>query len=263
MPINQQEWFFESVGKAVDGALDKGKQKLKNTKETISHWIENSLAYIWKKAEQGKQMVKNWINSLGNTYRDVSDKVKTTMINVKEGAIKAIDDGKERATNKIKQLDWALKNLDKAIANWTLKAIKRSTKTWTMILEIGKERISYTIESVKKEINNIGNAINKKVIEGIAFAQEKGMLALKIGQDTIKVSIAAAIATGLVFYKGGKLMVDKTKLLAKNVAKDIRDTTKSIRKSVDQGIVEGKRAAADYLRNTADRIDPKYLAAER
>lgn len=47
MPNNRpQEWFFESVGRAVDGALAKGKQKLENAKEAVSRWIESSVAYV-------------------------------------------------------------------------------------------------------------------------------------------------------------------------------------------------------------------------
>ena len=58
-------------------------------------------------------------------------------------------------------------------------------------------------------------------------------------------------------------MVDKAKLVAKNVAKDVRTVAKTVSNTIDQGIAQGKRAAADYLRNTANRIDPRYLAAER
>jgi len=110
MPNNRpQEWFFESVGRAVDGALAKGKQKLENAKEAVSRWIESSVAYVKKKAEQGKEIVKKGLNALGNTYRDVSNTIKTRINNIKEWTIKAINDGKERATNQLKQLDWALK----------------------------------------------------------------------------------------------------------------------------------------------------------
>lgn len=260
---NPQEWTFERVGKTFDRSLDRGIQKLKDVRDVVSRGVESSVAYVWKKAEQGKQMVKNGINALGNTYRDVSNKVKNTMNTIKDWIITAIDNGKERATNQLKQLDWALRNLDKAIASWMLKAVKRSAKTGTMILIIGKETVTYTINSVKNEITNIWNAIKNKTIEWIAFAKEKGMLVLKAGKNAIKVSIAAAVSAGLVFYRGWKLMVDKTKLVAANIAKDVRTATKTVSNTINQWIAQGKRAAADYLRNTANRIDPRYLAAER
>ncbi len=264
MPNNRaQEWFFESAGRAVDRTLAKGKQKLENAKEAVSRWIESSVAYVWKKAEQGKEIVKKGLNVLGNTYRDVSNTVKTGINNIKEWTVKAIDNGKERATNQLKQLDWALKNLDKAIASWMLKAIKRSAETGTMVLVIGKEKVTYTINSVKKEITNIGNAIKKNAIKGVAFSKEKGMLLLKTGEKAVKVSIAAAVATGLAFYKDGKLMVDRTKLAVKNAVKNVKTVTKTVSNTVDQGITQGKHKAAEYLRNTANRIDPRYLAAER
>jgi hypothetical protein len=144
-----------------------------------------------------------------------------------------------------------------------LKAIKRSAETGTMVLVIGKEKVTYTINSVKKEITNIGNAIKKNAIKGVAFSKEKGMLLLKTGEKAVKVSIAAAVATGLAFYKGGKLMVDRTKLAVKNAVKNVKTVTKTVSNTVDQGITQGKHKAAEYLRNTANRIDPRYLAAKR
>lgn len=260
---NPQEWTFERVGKTLDSSLDRGKQKLKNARDTVSNWIESSVAYVWKKAEQGKQMVRNGINALGNTYRDVSNKVKNTMNTIKDWTITAIDNSKERATAQLKQLDWALRNLDKAIASWMLKAVKRSAKTGTMILVIGKETVTYTINAVKNEITNIWNAIKNKTIEWVAFAKEKGMLVLKTGKNTVKVSIAAAISAGLVFYRGWKLMVDKTKLAVQNAEKAVKNVAKTVNNTINEWIAQGKSVAADYLRNTADRIDPGYLAAEK
>lgn len=106
MPNNRpQEWFFESTGKSVDRTIDKWKQKLRNAKEAVYRWVESSVAYVWKKAEQWKQLVQNWLNALSNTYRNVSDKIKTELNTTKEGTIRAINNGKEWATNQLKQLD--------------------------------------------------------------------------------------------------------------------------------------------------------------
>lgn len=264
MPNNKpQEWFFESAGKSVDRTIDKWKQKLRNAKEAVYRWVESSVAYVWKKAEQWKQLVQNWLNALSNTYRNVSDKIKTGLNTTKERAIRAINNGKEWATNQLKQLDWALKNIDQAIKNGTLKAIKRSIRTGTMVLIIWKEQVTYSINTVKQQIKTIWNAIKDKTIQEVKFAKEKGMLILNTGKNAIKVSTAAALSAGLVFYRRWKLMINKSKLAINKVGKKIENTARRVGNAVDKEIAQGRREAADYLRNTANKIDPRYIAATR
>lgn len=132
-----------------------------------------------------------------------------------------------------------------------------------MVLIIWKEQVTYSINTVKQQIKTIWNAIKDKTIQGVKFAKEKGMLILNTGKNAIKVSTAAALSAGLVFYRRWKLMINKSKLAINKVGKKIENTARRVGNAVDKEIAQGRREAADYLRNTANKIDPRYIAATR
>lgn len=256
------EWFFERAGKKVDRSVDYAERKYNQAKETVSKWIDNATNFVNKKAEQWINAVKKWLNVLGNTYRDVSNKISQKVNAVKDWAIKAIDRGAERATNQLKQLDWVLRNLDKAIKSGALKAIERSAETGTMVLLIWKEKVKYTINSVKREISTIWNAIKNKTIQWVVKLKEAWMVGLKMWEKVVKVSIAAAIASGIAFYKWWQLMVNKTKLAVNNVKQDVVRKVNTAKQAVGRGVARAQAKVADDLRNAADRIDPRYIAAK-
>lgn len=261
MPNNER-----SLTNAIDNGIAYAKEakkytqkvdkKYEDVKNSIKWWINSINNWFNTTNKKIENKVNQAVNATKNTYRDVSNSVKSSIDiwikNTKELAKNTM----KFAAEKVVQYENFKMKLANDVKNWAIQWITYVKDKWIMVINYGNKKINVFVWKAKEEAIGLGKALQSGAINSIKYAKNAWEITVQLGKNSLKYSVATAVAAGILVYKGWEFVVNKNIQLQMRVAnKVVTETIKAknyVKNEVKSGIELGKNAAYTTLKWVAD-----------
>ena len=266
MPEKTWEQKWAEVGKKIDRVEKKISTKYEQTKNSVKWWINSINNWFNTTNKKIENKVNQAVNATKNTYRDVSNSVKSSIDiwikNTKELAKNTM----KFAAEKVVQYENFKMKLANDVKNWAIQWITYAKDKWIMVINYGNKKINVFVWKAKQEAIVLGQALKTGAINSIQYAKNAWEITVQIGKNHIKYSVATAVAAGILVYEGGKFVITKKAQLEMKVAnKVITETVKTknyVKNQVKDGLSMGKNKAYNvtkWVANVLNKWADTYL----
>jgi len=215
--MTNKEWFLEW---SVNSIKDLGKKAFKKV-ETLAISGDQIMEKMEKK-------IKNWIAVTKNTYRDVSNTVKSSIDTWRENTKEISKNTLNYAERKVSQLESFKQRLILDSAKGIIKWITITKDTGIMVVDYWTKKVNVFIGTAKQEIANIKNEIIKWTITSITYIKNAPEVAITIGKKKIKKWLSVAVAAWILVYRWWEFVVNQSIKLAWVATKESIETGKYV-----------------------------------